>query len=92
MTITVSISQFRQNISDYLAKAQSGIRIVVRDEKENEDVVEIVGKNKWDPVAYIAMLDRVAGTFTVKNHPEWGTKKNVERWLRKSRLADERKF
>ncbi len=92
MTITVSISQFRQNMSDYFAKAQSGVHVVVRDEKENEDLVEIVGKKKWDPVAFTAMLDRVAGTFTAKNHPEWATKKNVERWLRKSRLADERKF
>jgi len=92
MTITVSVSQFRQNMSNYIAKAQSGVRVVVRDEKENEDVVEIVGKSKWDAGEFTVMLDRVAGTFTAKNHPEWATKKNVEKWLRNSRSADERKF
>ena len=92
MTITVSVSQFRQNLSDYLAKAQAGYTVVVKDEKKGDEMVEVIGKKRWDPVAYKTMLDRVAGTFTAKNHPEWRTKKDVERWLRKSRLADERHF
>lgn len=89
---TVSISQFRQDLSKYLAYVQRGATVVVKDEKTNQEIAEVIGKKTWDGQAYIAMLDRVAGTFTAKNHPEWATKQKVERWLRKSRLADERTF
>lgn len=92
MMTTVSISQFRQDLSKYLAYVQGGATVVVKDEKTNQEMAEVIGKKTWDSQAYIAMLDRVAGTFTVKNHPEWATKKKVEQWLRKSRLADERTF
>ncbi len=92
MIITVSIGEFRQNISDYLARAQAGHRIILKDEKKGEEVAEIVGKKKFDPVAFRAMLDRVAGVFTVKNHPQWATKAKIEKWLRESRKRDERNF
>ena len=92
MIITVSISDFRNNISDYLAQAKAGYKIVLHDEKKDEDVAEVTGKKKFDPKAFQAMLDRVAGTFTAKRHPEWATRKKVEKWLRQTRMNAERKF
>lgn len=93
MTWTVSISDLRDNFSDYVAKVQAGDDLLVRDERKDEEVVKVVpAKKKFDPVAYRAMLKRVAGTFTAKNHPEWATKKKVEQWLRKSRMEAERTF
>lgn len=92
MTITVSISEFRNNISDYLAYVRAGDKIVLRDKKKNEDVAELVGKKKFDYKEYKAMLKRVAGTFTAKKHPEWRTRKDVEKWLRETRMNAERHF
>lgn len=92
MTITVSISEFRNNISDYLTRAQAGHTIVLKDEKKGEEVAQLVGKKKFDPIAYEKALRRVAGTFTAKNHPEWRTKRQVINWVRKSRLEAERSF
>jgi len=92
MNITVSISEFRNNISDYLDQVKAGHTVILRDEKKDETVAQVTGKKKWDPIEYKKMLKRVAGTFTAKNHPEWATKKKVEKWLRQSRLNAERHF
>ena len=92
MTITVSISEFRQNLSDYLNHVQRGNTVVLKDEKSNREVAELVGKKTWDPEAFRRALKRAAGTFTAKNHPEWATKKKVEQWLSKSRAKDDRTF
>ncbi len=92
MTITVSISQFRQNLSDYLRQVQRGDIIILKDEKKNEEVAQIVGKKKFDPVAFGKTLREVAGTFTAKNHPEWRTKRDVIRWLEKERAQADRTF
>ena len=92
MTITVSISDFRQNISDYIAKVKAGHTVVLKDEKKNEEVAQILGKKKFNTQEFHAMLERVAGTFTAENHPEWATRAKVEKWLRNSRLADDRNF
>ena len=92
MTITVSISEFRNNISDYLARARAGDRIVLKDEKKDEEIAEVVGKKKWDPEAFERALRKVAGTFTAKRHPEWRTKRQVIAWVNKSRREAERTF
>lgn len=77
MTITVSISEFRNNISDYLNQVKAGHTVILRDEKKDETVAEVTGKKKWDPVAYEKMLRRVAGTFTAKKSSRMGyTQKN----------------
>jgi len=95
MTWTVSISDFRNNLSDYLEKVRLGDDLVIKDEKKNEEIVEVKSK-KFDQKKYAKdyakMLQRVAGTFSAKNHPEWATIEKTEKWLRESRLADERKF
>lgn len=92
MTITVSISEFRQNISDYLDKIRAGDTIVLKDEKKNEEIAEVVGKKKWDPIAFEKAMRKVAGSISAKNHPEWRTKRDVNRWVEQSRKAAERSF
>ncbi len=44
---------------------------------------------------YLEMLKEIrrkGPVFTAKNHPEWATRAKVEKWLRESRMADERNF
>lgn len=92
MTITVSISEFRKNISGYLSQIKAGKRIVLRDEKKDEDIAEIVGKKRFNTNDYQTMLSRVAGVFKTSKHPEWSTQEKTENWVRKTRKADERDF
>lgn len=92
MTITVSISDFRNNISDYLQDLRLGHRIILKDEKKNEEVAEIVGKKKFDPEKFWAAMKKVAGTISVKDHPEWATPAKINKWLRKTRKESERHF
>jgi antitoxin (DNA-binding transcriptional repressor) of toxin-antitoxin stability system len=92
MTITVSISQFRQNISDYLAQVKAGDTLILKDEKKNEEIAEIVGRKKFDLDSFKATLKKVAGTFSAENHPEWRTKKDVIKWVEQSRKAADRTF
>ena len=92
MTITVSISEFRQNISEYLAKVRAGDIIVLKDSKKGEEIAEVIGKQKWDSVAFRKALHQVAGSIKALSHPEWKTKHDVIRWVTKSRHAAERTF
>ncbi len=92
MTLSVSVGQFRQNIAEYIAKANSGHTIVLIDEKKGQQLVQIVGSKKFDPEAFGKALKSSAGVFTAKNHPEWATKKKLNDWVNKSRINDERTF
>lgn len=92
MTITVSISQFRQNISDYLAQVKAGDILILKDEKKDEEVAEVIGKKKWDAETFGKALQKAVGVFTTKNHPEWRTKKDVIRWVERERARADRTF
>lgn len=92
MTITVSISKFRQHISDYLARAKAGDIIILKDEKKDETVAEVVGKKKFDLKRFQESLKKAAGVFTAKNHPEWKTKRDVIRWVERERAEADRTF
>lgn len=92
MTITVSISEFRHRLSDYLQQAQAGNTIVLKDEKKGNNVAQLVGKKIFDPKAFGRALKAAAGVFSAKNHPEWRTKRDVIRWVEQSRKAAERSF
>jgi antitoxin (DNA-binding transcriptional repressor) of toxin-antitoxin stability system len=92
MTLTVSISQFRQHLSDYIAKAKDGYTVILKDAKKNEEIVQIMAKKKFNPETFGKTLKAVAGVFTAEKHPEWRTKRDVIRWLQKSRKAADRKF
>lgn len=92
MTITVSISEFRQHISDYLARVKTGDIIILKDEKKEEDVARIVSQKQFDPKRFWKTLKKVSGIFTAKNHPEWRTKRDVIRWVEQGRAAADRTF
>jgi antitoxin (DNA-binding transcriptional repressor) of toxin-antitoxin stability system len=92
MTVTVSISDLRNNISDYLEKVMKGTRVFVRDEKRGITVAELVQTAVFDKVSYEKTLRKAAGIFSTDNHPEWKTKNDVVNWVTKNRLADERTF
>lgn len=92
MTITVSISDFRQNIAQYLAQTKAGHTLLLKDNKKGEIIATLTGRKKFNPEVFGRTLRSVAGTFTAKNHPEWKTKKNVIRWVEKSRKLADRSF
>lgn len=90
MTLHVSISDFRDNIADYLDRITQGVTVVIKDEKRNRELAQVVGRKKFDPLSYKAMLKRVAGSITKEKHPEWTSTATLETWLRKSRISEER--
>ena len=92
MTVTVSVSDLRNNISNYLEKVMKGTRVLVRDEKRGITVAEIIHTTSFDKKAYEHALQKAAGIFSEKNHPEWQTKEDVINWVSKNRLSDERSF
>lgn len=92
MTLTVSISQFRNNIADYLDKAIEGDRVIIRDEKKNTAIAELTKTKSFDKDAFERSLRKAAGVFSAENHPEWRTKTDVINWVRKNRLANQRSF
>lgn len=51
-----------------------------------------MGNKKFNLEAFKKALDSAAGVFTAKNHPEWRTKKDVIKWLEKSRAEADRTF
>ena len=92
MSVIVSISDLRNNIAQYLEQVTKGTRVLVRDEKRNKIIAQISQNSSFDSVAYEKVLRKAAGIFTADNHPEWGSKENVVNWLRKTRLANDRRF
>lgn len=92
MTLTVSISELRSNLAQYLDRVANGANLVIRDEKKNLEIAQVTKISSFDPDAYEQAMRRAAGVFTAKNHPEWATKSKISKWLRKSRLSDDRSF
>lgn len=92
MTLTVSVSDLRNNMSVYLARALSGSRLLIRDQKKGKTIAQITAVADFDKRGYEQALKRAVGVFSVEHHPQWRTKTAVSRWLQKSRLADERTF
>ncbi len=92
MTVTVSISDLRNNIAQYLEQVTKGTRVLVRDEKRDKIIAQISQNSSFDPLAYEKALRKAAGIFTTDNHPEWKSKEDVVNWLTKTRLANDRRF
>ena len=92
MTLTVSVSELRNNISGYLDKVVKGSRVLIRDEKRNMPIAQITQASAFDKTMYEKVLRKASGVFTAKNHPEWATKKKVVDWVIKSRLTADRTF
>lgn len=92
MTLTVSVSELRNNLAQYLARVTNGTNLLVRDEKKDVTIAQVTPVHTFDPVAFEKALDRAAGIFTAENHPEWRTKKNVIKWLEAERKTADRHF
>lgn len=92
MTITVSISQFRQNIAAYIEKLKAGDTVILQDEKKNQTVAQLVRKKNFNAKAFGDALHAATGVLTTKNHPEWATKADVMKWLEKERKNADRTF
>ncbi|HUD44823.1 MAG TPA: hypothetical protein VMR41_04730 [Patescibacteria group bacterium] len=92
MTVTVSVSDLRSNISQYLERVMKGTRVLIRDEKRDISIAQITRTSIFDKDMYEKVLRKAAGVITVQNHPEWSTKNDVVNWVTKNRLSDERSF
>ena len=92
MTLTVSISEFRNNLAQYLERVAKGDNLLVRDEKKDISVAQITPVQSFDPEAFQRALEAAAGSITAKNHPEWRTKKDIVKWLERERKAAQRHF
>lgn len=92
MTMTVSVSQLRSNISSYLEQVLKGVRVLIRDEKKNITIAQITQTHTFDKNMYEKALHKAAGVFSLENHPYWRTKATLTAWLRNNRLSNERSF
>lgn len=92
MVITVSISQFRQHIAEYISKVKEGNTIILKDEKKDQQVVQLAGKKIFNPQTFEVALNQAAGIFSANNHPEWKTKHDVLKWVEKERKTADRQF
>lgn len=90
--VMVSISDLRNNISQYIQKASKGVKVMIRDEKKNLMVAQITKIKSFDREMFQRVLLKASGIITKENHPEWATKLKVVDWLSKSRLSDDRTF
>lgn len=92
MTLIVSVSQFRQHISYYISKAKEGHTVILKDEKRGDEIVKLVTRKKFNPEIFAEALREASGVFTNQQHPEWQTKKDIIRWVEKTRLTADRSF
>lgn len=89
MTITISISELRNNISAYLTKASSGTNIIIRDDKRSKYIAQITGINEFNKKEYEQALSSYAGSLSEK-HKEWRTKASLNKWIRSTRKQSDR--
>ena len=77
MIISVSISRFRQNLADYIAKVAAGHTVILENEKKEQQIIQLVGKKRFNPDTFGKALKEASGIFTTESHPEWQTKEDV---------------
>lgn len=92
MTVIVSVGQFRQHIASYLAKAEAGNLVIVKDEKRDQQIAQLSGKKRFDPDAFGKVLKTASGILTAQQHPAWKTKQDVIKWVKQGRLSADRIF
>ena len=73
-------------------KVAEGTRLLIKDEKKNKLLAEVIAKKEFDPISFERTLKSVGQVFTEENHPEWRTQKDVINWLRKTRQESDRHF
>ena len=64
MNLTVSVSDFRDNLTDYLTLLQEGKKVVIKDARKNKPLVELtsVKPEKFDWGNYIKEVKKLAGS------------------------------
>lgn len=92
MILTVSVSELRSNISQYLERVAKGTQVFIRDEKRDVTIAQITQTSFFDKSIYEKVLRKAAGIFTTENHPEWSTETKVSNWVTKNRLANDRTY
>lgn len=92
MTLTVSVSELRNNISLYLERVAKGNRVIIRDEKKDVAIAQITQAHVFNKDLFEKTLRKAAGVFSAQNHPEWRTKRKVTQWLTKTRQSSDRYF
>ncbi len=92
MTLTVSVSDLRGNISQYLERVMKGTRVLIRDEKRDVTIAQITPTATFDKEAFGKALKEARGIFTAGNHPEWKTKEDIIKWVEQERKAADRTF
>jgi hypothetical protein len=92
MIINVSISRFRQNLADYIAKVSAGHTVILENGKKEQQIIQITGRKKFNSDTFGKALMEASGIFTAENHPEWQTKEDVVNWVEKGRLSADRHF
>ena len=92
MTISVSVSKLRGDISKYFDLVSKGNTVLVKNEKRGKDVALITRRNTFNSEDYDMSLKRFAGSISAKDHPEWATKQKIIKWVNDSRKASERSF
>jgi antitoxin (DNA-binding transcriptional repressor) of toxin-antitoxin stability system len=85
MTVTASISELRKNLSDYLAKVEQGIVVIIKDEKKDEEIAQLTKKEKFNKNEYLKALEDASVAIASNSHPEWKDQKSIIKWLRQSR-------
>lgn len=84
MATTVSVSEFRRNLSDWLERAREGERIVVRDEREREDVAELrpAEEKNWDEI--MKAVEELRGSWSEEDYRAWKKRKTrmTRNWKR----------
>lgn len=92
MTLTVSVSQFRQHIAEFLAKAEAGNLVIVKDERRDQQVAQLSGKKGFNSDAFGKALKEASGILTPEHHPEWKKERDVIKWVKQGRLSADRHF
>ncbi len=92
MTISVSVSKLRGDISKYFDFVSKGNTVLVKNERRGKDIAQITRLNTFDTDTYDVALKKFAGSVSAKDHPEWTTKQKVIKWVNDSRKTSERSF
>lgn len=91
MNIVVSVSDFRNNLVDYLQLLHEGKRIVIKDARKDKLILELTASKPssfdWD--SYIREVKKLAGSnFLAGDEADW---KRVRRGFN-ARLAKSRNY
>jgi len=64
MNLTVSVSDFRDNLTDYLSLLQQGKKVIIKDARKNKPLIELtsVKPKQFDWDNYIKEVKKLAGS------------------------------